>query len=103
MRPRRPPMPACATRDVERVLSELVIQFVDMEVAAHPWIVTECERRRPSSSEAGAILYEGARHTYVNRIGHVSAGGLGCGPRARPSASRRGRLLRASLKEAWRF
>jgi len=51
-------MPAGAAREFERVLTELVDQFVDMEVAAHPRIVTECGRDRPSSSGKVGTLYK---------------------------------------------
>ena len=50
-------MPASDARDLERILSELVIQFVDMEVAAHLRIVTECEGFSPSSKEDDTLLY----------------------------------------------
>jgi hypothetical protein len=75
------------TDDLERVLTKLVIQFVDMEVAAHPPIVAECGRDSPSSSEGGAVLYEALKIDALaystHGIGYSAEGSPGTG-RAKP-------------------
>jgi hypothetical protein len=62
-------MPAGPARDLERVLTELVVELADTKFAAHPRIVTEWGRDRPFSTEDRAILYAAIRCVAVNRIG----------------------------------